>query len=383
MPNSNGTVIETNRDLNLDSVIHHDFSNGLLIPDPDLDLDVTSYLDEWGHVRLANVRGALDFDTDRGVKTNTLLYENWVNDHEWIELLRTEETYRKDPWYWKIDKQWICVKAAKRGNDIANRILARKMSALRKQIEWIDPDPDDCHTNMLFVTLTWDTKICGRSEAWENIGSEWNTFLTSLKYFYGGTVKFLRSWESSKKGYPHIHALIYFPNWKFPFIPHGDGSYRIPLELKDNIDKLWHSFVDVIAVRKKDIRVRLKDLMSYIIKFDDRHVPFEQWNEKEKLTMAATWFFGLQQYGNSSEWNVDLTRTVRVIQTDTLQTDLYGDVISSVSYEFVGIIAGSDCKLGGDTWKKTWDKEPSWWHLAWIPKRMSSTRSQLRDMGFA
>jgi len=332
---------------------------------------------------LANVRGALDFDTDRGVKTNTLLYENWVNDHEWIELLRTEETYRKDPWYWKIDKQWICVKAAKRGNDIANRILARKMSALRKQIEWIDPDPDDCHTNMLFVTLTWDTKICGRSEAWENIGSEWNTFLTSLKYFYGGTVKFLRSWESSKKGYPHIHALIYFPNWKFPFIPHGDGSYRIPLELKDNIDKLWHSFVDVIAVRKKDIRVRLKDLMSYIIKFDDRHVPFEQWNEKEKLTMAATWFFGLQQYGNSSEWNVDLTRTVRVIQTDTLQTDLYGDVISSVSYEFVGIIAGSDCKLGGDTWKKTWDKEPSWWHLAWIPKRMSSTRSQLRDMGFA
>jgi hypothetical protein len=284
--------------------------------------------------------------------------------------------------HYDFRKYFIYVKAAKRGNDVANRILATKMKKVRNILSGYDPNPDGVHTNMLFVTLTWDTKICGRSEAWKYIGDEWNCFMANLNNLYGGNVKFVRSWESFSNGYPHIHALIYFPNWKFPYLRHDDGSYRLPYELKDYIDRLWHSHVDVIAMTKKDISARLKDVLSYVVKFEDSHVPYEQWNEKEKLTMTALWFFGLQQYGITSKW-FDLTTTVGVIQKDTIQTDLEGNEISTIEYRFVGIISGSDCKLGGNTWYRCYRTEPKEWLLGWIPKRMSRFNRQLRDMGFA
>jgi len=353
-------------------------TQGLLIP---FDDDVTQFLDDYGHVRLANVRSSgLDWDGDRDRHLIMELYHKWVEQDEFIQLERTEEMNMG--YYWDVRKRYVWVKACKRGNDIANRILATKMKKVKNILSGYDPNPDGVHTNMLFITLTWDTKICGRSEAWRSVGDEWNRFISNLNNLYGGNVKFVRSWESFSNGYPHIHALIYFPNWKFPYLRHNDGTYRLPYEQKDYIDHLWHSHVDVIAMTKKDISARLKDVLSYVVKFEDSHVPYDQWNDKEKLTITALWFFGLKQYGISHEW-FDLTTTVRVIQKLTCQLDLEGNVISTVSYRFVGIISGADCKTGGDTWYKSSKDMPIWWSLGWIPKNMKTVRSQLRDMGFA
>ena len=69
-------------------------------------------------------------------------------------------------------------------------------------------------THCLFLTLTYDTKLDDRDTARQTIYIEYNRAVTRLRRKYG-QISILRVWEASKKGYPHIHAILLFHDSKF------------------------------------------------------------------------------------------------------------------------------------------------------------------------
>lgn len=88
------------------------------------------------------------------------------------------------------------------------------------------------YSSALWVTLTYDTKLSSRIEAWEGqIGSAFNRFISALRRKYG-KISVLRTWEASEKGYPHVHAILLFHDAQFSVFPHfsmkqGTFSFRI------------------------------------------------------------------------------------------------------------------------------------------------------------
>jgi len=284
----------------------------------------------------------------------------------------------------KVKSEWMTIKASKRGNDVANRGLQRRLSPLRKALRRSAFSLDGEHTRLLYLTLTWDTKIDSAGRSWEKVGEDFNRFMAQLRKKFG-KVHVLRSWESSARGYAHVHGLFFFPEKSFVYFEHTNAeektTYRIPNFWRKQIQSMWHSHVDVQAIADNGIQ-RLNDVLSYVVKFEDDHVDVDKWNEKELLTMTALWYFRKRQFGVSGAFFGDLTRGLEVIQTEPLQFDLDCNVITTIEYEFLGLVSGTAAGLQPSVWFKTYDKPPPFLEDVWMPH--SSARSNaLQDMGFA
>lgn len=77
-----------------------------------------------------------------------------------------------------------------------------------------DPHANLKSSHVLFVTLTYDVSRCSIKEAWKNIGNEFNKWIRNLRKKFG-RISYLRGWEASQKGYPHIHVLMVFHDYSF------------------------------------------------------------------------------------------------------------------------------------------------------------------------
>lgn len=342
------------------------------------------YLNDYGEVRIKNIRGRLDIDTEEGLKTLDGLYLKWHLDHEYLGLEVTIEEGEKRETTWKA------LKVAKRGNDVANRILQARFKPLKKMFRESDFSLDGEHTCLLYLTDTYDPGRCTRTEAWENIGKELNRQLSRLRKKHG-KISVLRTWEAFENGYPHVHMLVYFHETSFPYFTHrkkkepnkGKETHRIPNFQRKWIADTWHSFVDVQAVVGNGMD-RLDDLLSYIIKFKDSHVDPTTWNKKELRTMSLTWYFGLRQFSVSKGFFGNLTKGSCVTQTPTLQLDLMGQSITTITYEVLGLFKGRDARIPPEVWEKTYDKRPPWLSYLYQTSNMRNANapSILKGMGF-
>ena len=106
-------------------------------------------------------------------------------------------------------------------------------------------------SNVLFATITYDVNRCTIREAWENIGEDFNNWIRNLRKKFG-RISYLRGWESSQKGYPHIHVLMIFHdhNFQVAFSQLKKNRLVYRIEEKEEFEKSWNSFVDVQAIRK-------------------------------------------------------------------------------------------------------------------------------------
>lgn len=356
--------------------------------EPSVDDGLCLYLNDHGEVRVKNLQGRLDYNYDGDLAILKGLYLKWVHDHEYIVLKETIQEGEKYTTNWKV------IKVPKRGNDVANRILQSRLSPLRKSFLESDFSLDGQHTCLLYLTLSYDIKRCARAESWKGIGKELNLFFSNLRKQHG-KISWLRSWESFENGYCHVHMLVYFHETSFVHFEHKSTyvdregntrekkTYRINNSQRKELAKHWHSHVDIQAVTGNGLD-RLDDVLSYVVKFKDEHVDPSQWNVKELLTVVATWYFRLRQFGVSAGFFGDLTKGSCPIQTATLQTDLEGNVITSVTYEFLGMVKGWVLRMPPEVWEKTFDKRPPWLSEVWMPSNMrnASAPSILKGMGF-
>ena len=184
-------------------------------------------------------------------------YLEWRDFDEYLVLQKQTDSLRVKG---EVDRKTIAIKLSKRGNDVYGRRLWKRLKFLYDLEDTVlfDPHGNVKTTNVLLVTLTYDTKHSGIQDAWETIGDDFNKYMRNLRKKFG-CIAYLRCWESSQKAYPHIHVLMMFQDSTFR-VTRIHGKYRI--DEKEEFEKSYHSFVDIQAIRefKKGIRYVTKYL---------------------------------------------------------------------------------------------------------------------------
>jgi hypothetical protein len=245
-----------------------------------------------------------------------------------------------------VDQETFAVKCSKRGNDVYWWRVRKRLNSFKglKDHAFFDPHNNIKLANVLFVTLTYDITISTIREAWETIGEDFNKWIRNLRKKFG-SISYLRCWEASRRGYPHIHVLMIFHDYEFK-VKRIKGKYRV--QEKEAFEKSYHSFVDVQAIR--EIKKGIRYVTKYLTKLKKK-------NHTQTLTLALCWLFRKRTFAISGDFH-----KLIVIKTKSrilVQVDLQGvEIRLKVEYVFIGIFSAK--RLGIDRnewWKIITDKE--------------------------
>jgi len=315
----------------------------------DQNLEKTA-VDRRGIPRLNLVRRAFYEGNVRDLTKIAKVYLKWVNEKEFIKIRVEDERGRK------IEE--IISECAKRGNGLYRWKLKQKLKWLEKlpYAQFFNPknrNPGK-KTKALFVTLTYDTKRCSWKEAWENIGKEWNRWISNVRYHYGRVSAF-RVFEAHKNGYPHVHAILIFEDKEFNVVCKKiGGAFRIFRCEQEVFRKSWHSFVDIVALYEISPRLQgyiVKYLMKVLgeVKFDIKRLD----EENVVLTLTLLWLFRKQSYAISGEFRRMVEGIVDLIIRGGIQRRIY---------EFVPVPEEYHLKyrlIPSPSGYRTW----AWWEL--------------------
>jgi len=235
----------------------------------------------------------LDYSVDEIVER----YESWVSEDMYMILARWNKAEWKNEVY--------AVKCAKRGNDVyRSRVQSRFKGVCSRSEELVFFNPNDRGlktTKALWVTLTYDVKLCSFMEAWSNIGVEFNRFMAYVRKQFG-KVSCCRVFESFENGYPHIHCILLFEE-SFAVFRDAKGQFRI--HEKDVLARSWHSNIDVKAMSS------LADGLAYLKKYLLKGIDFEKADSKGLKTLALCWTFRKRAFSVSGSFRKALTDLIR------------------------------------------------------------------------
>jgi len=197
----------------------------------------------------------------------------------------------------------IGLKCSKRGNDVYRYRIKERF----REIEFVASDcdydnfnPNDANktTNGLFFTLTYDTKRCTKSQAWKNVGIEYNRFVSHLKRKYG-KFSVIRCFESFANGYPHVHAVALFESKRFDVFEHyptndimQGSTYRI--NEKRKFESSWHSNIDVLAINNMGKAIHY--ITKYLRKTNNEDSP------KYATTQSLLWIHNKRSFSISGQF---------------------------------------------------------------------------------
>jgi hypothetical protein len=252
------------------------------------------------------------------------LYQEWVNTPYYMILYRPNRSYTVEiPSYKnRMRNGYECfykaIKLSKRGNDVYRSKLRYRFKELfdlisnSKDYKFLDLNKKYDSSNLLFITLTYDSKLCDKSKSWRNIGNELNLFLSNLKKRYG-SIQVLRCFEAFKtNGYPHIHLIIHF-NQFFPVFRYrnkkGKMSFRLDNKYLDILRGFWHSYIMVEGVRDMGA-------VGYLLKY----ITKDMYVTDSYYTVAHLWLYRKQSYSMSSKFVYSISCDVKVLPISLLDS---------------------------------------------------------------
>jgi hypothetical protein len=268
-------------------------------------------------------------------------YKEWVSIATYMILSKWNKAE------WKND---VCaVKCSKRGNDVyRSRVKNRFVGLSHKseQLEFFNPKDrnNEKTTCALWVTLTYDTKLCSYKEAWEQIGVEFNNFMAYVRSNFG-KVSCCRVFESFENGYPHIHCILLFQEYTFSVFRDANGQFRV--HEKDVIAQGWHSNVDVKAMSS------LAGGFSYLKKYLLKGIDFENADSKDLKTLALCWIYRKRAFSVSGSFRralADLITQLHNSNKPLVQITLLGEIIPEEKYSLLGFVNGKDLQIEEDVW---------------------------------
>lgn len=292
-----------------------------------------------GKPRLSAVRswfldlGGMDFD---GLKE---FFREWRDFDEYLVLQR--QVWLGD----RLERKTVAVKCSKRGNDVYRRRVERRLGRLRcNDGEFFRDTDKEPRSRVLFVTLTWDPKLCSVHEAWERVSADFNRWITGLRMRYG-RISVLRTWEAHQNGYPHVHAMLIFHDyefraWKDLGVLHGHAIWRV--EEKREFEH-WHSWVDVRVARTFEAVVR------YIGKRILYGTEKNQDEEHGDLTLALCWVFRKRSFSASKDLAKVLVDLISALHNSKGQVCLDGGFVR-VTWVVLGVFSGVELGLDGSIW---------------------------------
>jgi hypothetical protein len=325
-----------------------------------LPYDVWSQVvDEHGVLRLAPARRFFLPLTQEKLPLLMEVYEAWRDYHEYMVLAGSNRETG--------EKAFVAVKCSKRGNDIYARRMKERLDFLEQlsDVEFFDnvdfTKQAYARSNLLWVTLTWDSNFCSLDEAWRMSYYYLHKFKANLENRFG-KVEWLvfpqpfPDREGKAFGYPHFHILLLFKEASFNAFPHmeldEDGKtvmrFRVREKREIEVQGKWHSFVDVQAISSP------RKAAAYC----KRYAMNECYGSGEKatLTCAVNWLYRKQGYSLTHHFREDLHEFIVSMQLrKTVQVGLDGEVAYPVwEWEFIGVRSGHELELeDGNIWVKS------------------------------
>lgn len=247
---------------------------------------------------------------------------------------------------WKNDV--FAVKCAKRGNDVyVSRVKSRfrGLENYSENILFFNPkDRASKKTQALFVTLTYDSKLCQYGEAWEQIGTQFNGFMSYVRSRFG-QISSCRVFEAFDNGHPHIHCILLFKEHSFSVFRDSKGQFRI--HEKDVIAQGWHSLVDVKAM--SSLIGGLKYLKKYLLK----GVNSETADRKGLKTLTLCWAYRKRAFSVSGQFRKALSDLITDLHNSnkkTMQVTLLGEKVPEESYFLLGFMSAKDLEITSEAW---------------------------------
>ncbi|GFN39472.1 MAG: hypothetical protein YK1309IOTA_450004 [Marine Group I thaumarchaeote] len=295
-----------------------------------------------GKIRLVKVRDEFSREIISDYEL-TEIYKAWRDQKEYV-------VYRE----WKNGSLGHpkAFKCSKRGNDVYNWRIKQRFDEIDSLAEFygdqriFNVNESNPMTNCLFVTFTYDTKISGKELAWNEISKEYNNAITALRRKFG-KISVLRVWESSKKGYPHVHAILLFEKKRFNVFEHWNKGATIStfrIQEKAQFGKVWHSNVDVLAVNS------VKGILKYVSKYLRK---LHSTNSKHEATLANMWIHRKQSFAISGKFVQEL-KSLRLDSSDLrnsnrkpMQTTIEGKKIKKKCV-LVGVFSLDEIRRNND-----------------------------------
>lgn len=298
-------------------------------------------------------------------------YEAWRDFTEYLVLQK--QTVSPDP-----EKETIAVKCSKRGNDVYQR-------RVKARLAWMDQLPEarfftdeeipqgTATTKMAFFTLTYDTKRCSQTEAWENVGSEYNGWISRLRYL-DPKLSVIRVWQSFGNGYPHIHGVILFQDLTLhvqfkqeELGPDGQADTVYRIAEKEIFESSWHSWVDVAACYS--VRGALHYCKRYItrqaLRGESYSLPPQKGGSLSSQDQAMMWVYRKRSFSVSGDFRSRLHDLIRDLHNSKIvsgQLTLEGDY-QGLIWECLGVHSAAELGVDGSRWfhRLTPDQvDPEW-----------------------
>jgi hypothetical protein len=273
-------------------------------------------------------------------------YVSWVSEDKYMILSRwNRETLRND---------LFAVKCAKRGNDVYRSRVYRRFNGLRGKagdlVFFDSKDRGNKKTRALWVTLTYDVKLCSFGDGWRNVGVEFNRFMAYVRKKFG-KVSCCRVFESFENGYPHIHCILLFEAW-FSVFRDNKGQFRV--HSKAIIAEGWHSNVDVKALSS------LAGGFSYQKKYLLKNNNFDKAGSKALKTLALCWAFRKRAFSVSGRFRRMLSDLIEALHNSNkrmVQVSLSGEVIPEEKFSVLGFVPIDVIGLAKDVWFRMLNSE--------------------------
>ena len=283
-------------------------------------------------------------------------YSEWVSEVNYMILRRVKmkqvqirDTQKNKPLIvrFPVESDYFAVKCSKRGNDVyRNRVYRRfkGLASLAEKTVFFNPKDRNQNkkTRALFVTLTYDTKLCSFSDAWQNIGVEFNRFMAYMRKKFG-KVSSCRVFEAFKNGHPHVHCVLLFEEKQFKVFRDKKGQFRI--KEKGVFAAGWRSHTDAKAL--SSLGRGLSYLKKYLLKSIDK----ENKDSKALKTLALGWLFNKRAFSVSGKFRqmlTDLIKTKHNSNHKTKQTTLQREIIQEYTYYVLGFVPADVVRLKKD-----------------------------------
>jgi hypothetical protein len=308
---------------------------------------------------MASLTGYLKELAERGIYNSSDIvrkYESWVSEDRFMVM-----AHEREAWVSEAGKyEYVAVKCAKRGNDVYVSRVDSRLYGIGRNVPDIQHNfHDNPFTSMLFITLTYDTKLCSFTAAWKQIGVEFNLYRANL-YKKFGKFSVMRTWESYENGHPHVHAILIFEEKKFRVFPSYEANKKGELKLvwriseKEKFEPYWHSWQDIKAVY--NIQGGLNYLKKYILKC----AKYNQEDVKGKQTLALCWVFRKKAFYVSGQFRKALSDLIRLScssKTRKIQVDLFNTELKANSWKVLGFVDASLLGFNAEIWTVVLTKE--------------------------
>ena len=242
--------------------------------------------------------------------------EKWINNYNANTGLTAVRfnTASEVVCYEGFKHTWSLIKSCKRGNDVYIRQVRKKFKPVIDASKNIDSffsiklnknRKRVRKTKLLYITGTCDHIVTGDiGRSWLKFGEYWNNFITNIRQQFKGA-EYIRAWQSQENGYPHFHALIYFPNFEFTAMYwDADKSWRVHNRQKLNGKYVRERLKDAWSWGHLDIKCcnNTRKALIDIVKYITRDLE----GGESDLTNAMVWYFGKQSYSISGKFVKEL-----------------------------------------------------------------------------